>query len=241
MEIELNSSLIERIALDEAIRARDELAQHGPVAALTHSQRRHDARLATAPDAHTLACKNGCYWCCYFTVEARAAEVIRIVQYMHEQMPAAERERIEAEIRTHSAILTLLDEEARLRHNLKCPFLRFGRCSIYPVRPQTCRNYHATAAAGCEQAFREPDNDDIDPEFAPLVYQIGGAHAEAFTAATQAAGYDVAVYELNAALDIALADPGAACERFESGRRTFPTLAGREVEPEFVRIDMTQS
>jgi hypothetical protein len=35
----------------------------------------------TAPDyrdAHTLACKNGCFWCCYFTVDVRAVEVFSI-------------------------------------------------------------------------------------------------------------------------------------------------------------------
>ncbi len=31
-----------------------------------------------------------------------------------------------------------------------------GRCTIYAARPQSCRNYHATNAAGCRQSYEEP-------------------------------------------------------------------------------------
>jgi Fe-S-cluster containining protein len=233
MEIEIDEHLIDSIVRDELEQARADLKHGGPIAALVRSQRRHDERLAAAGDASTLACKNGCYWCCYFTVDVRAAEVFRILEVMA-ALDDETRARIAAEIRTNSATLAGLDDEARLRHTLKCPFLRFGRCSIYEARPQTCRNYHATDAAGCEQAFREPDNDDIDPEFAPLVYQSGSAHVDAFAAALAEAGYDAAVYELNAALAAALADPEGTRARFEAKLPPFPQLPGRTVEPEFM-------
>jgi Fe-S-cluster containining protein len=112
--------------------------------------------------------------------------------------------------------------------------LHLGRCSIYAVRPQTCRNYHATNAAGCEKAYKEPENDDIDPEFAPLVYQSGGAHVDGFSTVMQDAGYDIAAYELNAALAVTLQDPNAVQARFEAKLPAFPTLDGVEVIPEFV-------
>jgi len=234
MEFEIDSALVDGIITDEMHHARADLAALGPVEALTRSQLRHDARLDAAADAPTLACKAGCFWCCYFTVEVRAVEVMRILDFMQNDMPQEHRERIAAEIRTNSAALALLDEDARLRHNMKCPFLHLGRCSIYPVRPQTCRNYHATNAAGCERAYREPDNDEIDPEFAPLVYQSGGAHVDAFSSALQEAGYDVAAYELNAALAVALTDPSAARTRFEAKLAAFPTVESIDVVPEFL-------
>ncbi len=89
----------------------------------------------------------------------------------------------------------------------KCPFLREGRCAFTPLAPQSCRNYHATNVAGCQQSYEEPDNLDIDPDFAPYVYQAGGAHVEAFSNAMSEAGYDVNAYELNGALDAALSRP----------------------------------
>jgi Fe-S-cluster containining protein len=237
MEFEIDTTLVATIVADEMQLTRVDLAQLGPIAALARSQQRHDARLAAAPDAHTLACKAGCFWCCYFTVEVRPVEVMRIVEFMQHEMLLADRERISAEIHTNSAALATLDEDARLRHNLKCPFLHFGRCSIYAVRPQTCRNYHATNAAGCEKAYKEPDNDDIDPEFAPLVYQTGGAHVDAFSTALHEAGYDTAAYELNAALAVALTDPAGTRTRFGAKQSTFPTIERVEVMPEFVDPD----
>lgn len=237
MEFDLDSNLVDSIVCDETMQTRRDLEERGPLGALARSQERHDARLAAAPDAPTLACKSGCFWCCYFTVEVRPVEVVRIVDFMQTQMEAEDRARIAAEIHTNAAALASLDEDARLRHNLKCPFLHLGRCSIYPVRPQTCRNYHATNAAGCEKAYREPENDDIDPEFAPLVYQSGGAHVDAFSAVMADAGYDVAAYELNAALDVALTEPLDTRARFEARHIAFPTIAGVEVTPEFLDTD----
>jgi Fe-S-cluster containining protein len=125
-----------------------------------------------------------------------------------------------------------LDETARMTRNIKCPFLNDGRCTIYAARPQSCRNYHATDAAGCEQSYENPGDLDIDPELAPWVYQAGGAHVEAVSTAMRDAGYDVRAYELNCAFDAALSDP-AARVRFESGLQPFSHLNGEDVPEEF--------
>jgi Fe-S-cluster containining protein len=237
MEFEIDTKLVAAIVSDEMRRTQADLAAAGPIEALARSQRRHDARLAAAADAPTLACKSGCFWCCYFTVDARPVEIVRIVEFMERELPTADRERIESEIRANAAALASLDPDARSRHNLKCPFLHLGRCSIYAVRPQTCRNYHATNAAGCEQAYKEPENDDIDPEFAPLVYQSGGAHVDAFSTVLKAAGYDVGAYELSCALAVALADPQGTRARLEATLTVFPQLEGVQVLPEFIDDD----
>ena len=85
---------------------------------------------------------------------------------------------------------------------------------------------------GCRQSYEEPENLDIDPDFAPGVYQAGGAHVEAVSTAMGDAGYDVQRYELNCALDAALSEPGAR-ERFESRLKPFTGLSGEEVPAEF--------
>jgi Fe-S-cluster containining protein len=239
MEFTVDAPLIASITTDELAQTRADLAELGALGALARSQERHDARLAAAGDATSLACKTGCFWCCYFTVEVRPIEVLRILDFMQQTLSEAERERIAADVLTNSAALAQLDEEARLRHNMKCPLLSCGRCSIYAARPQTCRNYHATSAAGCQQAYEEPDNDDIDPEFAPLTYQSGRAHVDAFSTALQQAGYDVAAYELNAALAVALADPAGTRARFAAHEQAFPAIEGAEVPLEFMDVEQT--
>jgi Fe-S-cluster containining protein len=234
LEFDIDTELVRTIVADEGALTRADLAAGGPMLALERSQARHETRLAAAKDAPTLACKAGCFWCCYFTVDVRPVEVLRIVDFMQRQLSDQDRTRITAEIATNSAALAALDDDARVRSNTKCPFLHLGRCTIYTVRPQTCRNYHATNAAGCQKAYEEPNNDDIDPEFAPLVYQTGGAHVDAFSVAIQDAGYDVRAYELNTAMAAALADPVATQRRFHTKTSVFPALDGIEVPSEFI-------
>ena len=232
MEFFLDLSLVRGILEQERAQARNEIGSAGVLRALASSQHRHDARIAAAPDAGTLACRAGCAWCCYFTVDVRAAEVFGILDFVEQSLAPAEKARIYTEVRANSAMLRALGEGGRVTRNLKCPFLSEGRCAIYPVRPQSCRNYHATDAAGCRQSYEEPDNLDIDPEFAPGVYQTGAAHVEAFSGATSEAGYDARAYELNRALDAALSEPRAR-ERFESKLKPFESLDGEEVPAEF--------
>jgi Fe-S-cluster containining protein len=232
MEFTLDLPFIRDILEQEHARARDEIRNLGVLRALESSQRRHDARIAAAPDVGMLACRAGCTWCCYFTVDVRAAEVFRLLDFVERSFTPEEKARVYAEVRANSVALRNLGEGERVTRNVKCPFLNEGRCTTYAARPQSCRNYHATNVAGCRQSYEEPENLDIDPDFAPGVYQAGGAHVEAVSAAMREAGYDVNAYELNCALDAALSDPGAR-ERFESKLKPFAGLSGEEVPAEF--------
>src|SRR5687767_10162835 len=236
MEISLDVPFIRRILAKELAQAQAEIQQLGVFRAFENSQQRHDGRIASAPDVGTLACRAGCTWCCHFSVDVRAVEVFGILDFVERTFAAEEKARVYAEIHANSVALDNLDEFERMRRNVKCPFLKEGRCSIYSVRPQTCRNYHATSAVGCQQSYENPDDLDIDPEFAPLVYQAGGAHVDAVTAAMREAGYDTNVYEMNSAIDVALAEPGAR-ERFEAKLPPFMRVSGDEVPPEFEDLD----
>jgi Fe-S-cluster containining protein len=232
MEISLDIPFIRGILTQEYERARDEIGSVGVLRALEMSQQRHDERIASAPDVGTLACRAGCTWCCYFSVDARAVEVFSILDFVERTFTADEKVRVYAEIAANSAMLGKLAEGERVKRNVRCPFLSDGRCSIYSARPQSCRNYHATNVAGCQQSYEEPENMDIDPDFAPWVYQAGTAHVDAFSTAMRDAGYDVSAYELNCALDAARQEPGAR-ERFESRLPPFTTLSGEDVPAEF--------
>jgi Fe-S-cluster containining protein len=232
MEITIDEGLVRGIIAQETGQARAEIEQVGPVAAYENSRRRHDARLSAAPDVHTLACKNGCYWCCYFTVDVRAVEVFSILDFMERELTAEQQARVRREIEANSTLLQGLSELERMRRNVKCPFLADGRCTIYQARPQTCRNYHATDVTGCRASYEHPENVDIDPDFAPLVYQSGGAHVDAFCTSLQQLGYDTNAYELSTALAVALVDPHARA-RFVAKQAPFATLTGSEVPTEF--------
>lgn len=233
MEITLDIALIRSVLTQEYVRAREEIAELGPIEAYERSQQRHDERLTCAPDAPSLACKIGCSWCCHFTVDVRPVEVARILEFVDRGFTSERREQLRREVETNTAALRGLDDVQRMRTNVKCPFLFEGRCSIYEARPQTCRNYHATDAAGCQKSYEAPGVGDIDPEFAPLVYQVGGAHVDAFCKALHEAGYDVAAYEMNSALAAALDDPAAFERRLEAKMQPALSAEGADVPLEF--------
>ena len=232
MEFTLDIELVRGILVQERARVRDDLRQGGVLQAFAQSQPRHDARVAAAADVGTLACRAGCTFCCHFTVDIRPAEAFVILDYVDRSFTSAAKTQALAAVRANAAALSGLDEAQRVTQNIRCPFLDDGRCSIYPVRPQSCRNYHATDVTGCEQSYDDPGNLDIDPEFAPGVYQAGEAHVEAVSGALADAGYDVDAYELSGALAAALDDPGARA-RYEAGLRPFIGLHGAPVPAEF--------
>jgi Fe-S-cluster containining protein len=236
MEILIDFVRVRRLMAEEYAQARKDIRAAGPLAAYERSQQRHDQRLASAEDVSSLACKVGCSWCCHFTIDLRPVEVFRILHFVEQTFDPAERERLRHQLAENRDITASLDEMQRMQSNIQCPFLVEGSCGIYAARPQTCRNYHATNAAGCRKSFEEPDNLEIDPEFAPIVYQTGGAHVEAFAKAMRDEGYDVDAYEMNIALSAALEEP-QAIERFLSRRKPFNDLAGDEVPEEFNEED----
>jgi Fe-S-cluster containining protein len=236
MEITLDLAFVRSILAQESARARNEIRNDGVQRAYENSQHRHDARIASAPDVGTLACRAGCTWCCYFSVDVRAVEVFSILDFMERELTAEDRARIQSEIRSNSSALRGLDEIERMQRNVKCPFLNEGRCTIYAARPQMCRNYHATDAAGCQKSYEEPGNLEIDPEFAPYVYQAGSAHVDAFSKAMRDSGFDDGVYELNVALDTALSEAGAR-QRFASKLSAFASLSGKDAPYEFEDLE----
>ena len=236
MEIDLDLPFIRSILTQERERVGVEIRAVGVLRAFENSQKRHDERIASAPDIGTLACRAGCTWCCYFSVDVRAVEVFSILDYVERTFTSEEKARVYGEIRANSAASRKLSDDERVTRNVKCPFLNAGRCTIYSARPQSCRNYHATDVAGCQKSYEEPDNLDIDPDFAPWVYQAGTAHVDAFSTAMRDAGYDVSAYELSSALDAAMTEVGAR-ERFESRLPPFTGLSGEEVPVEFDDLD----
>src|ERR1700684_3306064 len=137
MEFSLDASLIRGILEQEREQAREEIRDLGVLRALESSQQRHDARIAAAPDVGTLACRAGCCWCCYFTVDVRAAEVFRILDFIEQSFTPAEKARVYAEVRGNSVVLRNLGEGERVTRNVKCPFLHEGRCTTYAARPQS--------------------------------------------------------------------------------------------------------
>src|SRR5271154_7270397 len=127
MEFTLDVRLVRDILQQERSQTRAEIQALGVLGALEGTQQRHDARIAAAPDVGTLACRAGCTWCCYFTVDVRAAEAFGILDFVERSFTPEEKARVYAEVRANSAALRKLGEGERVTRNIKCPFLNEGR------------------------------------------------------------------------------------------------------------------
>ena len=229
MEFTIDFAKVLKIAREEKQQASIEIETLGILPALQLSLKRLDQRLVETEDIQTLACQSGCDWCCHFSVDIRPVEALNILQYLKQQFSPQQLLDLRRELTSNSHILSQLNDMERMHQTIKCPLLMEKKCAIYPARPQTCRNYHATDSAGCRQSFEEPENEDIPPEFAAGVYQAGVSHVEAFSKTMEEAGYDCDAYELNSALTELLENPDAVQKRFEAKLPAFVGIQGTRV------------
>lgn len=192
--------------------------------ALTKSFARYDNLIAKTIDESSIkpACKAGCAFCCYYKVEVRAHEMLLIKDYMRATLSADKVAAILAEAETNAAIIRTLSPEQHLTTNLKCALLRDNQCSIYPVRPFRCRNFHATDASACEQSHGDPSNMEIATGMIETVALAADAHSQGFEAAIEHKGLDARVYDFTTALLEVFADEHCL-KRYLRGKKTFQT------------------
>lgn len=81
-------------------------------------------------------CKKGCNFCCHQNTDASMDEAALIVDYCREKGIAINRNAL----RNRLGVPFL---ELPLSRFSACVFLKEGECSIYPVRPLSCRTYFA--------------------------------------------------------------------------------------------------
>ena len=159
-------------------------------------------------DMPALACHQGCAACCDLRVAATAPEILLIARYVVATRPAFARIGVDLgeRVARDAAITSGLDDERRLALRRPCPFIEDSLCLIYRVRPLACRGHASFDKAACAEAMVGLNNEALVsmPHF--LVRCVV---QNALLAALRDAGLAWGLYELNSALDLALANPGA--------------------------------
>jgi Fe-S-cluster containining protein len=162
-----------------------------------------------------LDCKEGCSYCCRKPgVLVTIPELLRIVQHLlatfDEQAIASVRDRA----RGYVERLAGRSFDAPTNESFPCPLLRDDRCSVYDIRPLTCRGYNSTSVDACRQAHESADV--MVPLFALIKDVTDGATVGAATTLGEV-GFNDALVDLGTALSIALESPAGFCEAVAGG------------------------
>ena len=178
--------------------------------ALGHGEARRLLHIELAPLTQTIACREGCHWCCHLRVTATAAEVCLIAEHLRRVAPTQVLKRIRARLP--------LKANASDDMTVACALLtEAGGCGVYDVRPLACRGWTSPDAAACERSLR----DEAEPPPADLqLARECGAIGVGLIDALREIGLSAGLVELNAALSIALGEPHAL-ERWHAGEAVF--------------------
>jgi Putative zinc- or iron-chelating domain len=164
-----------------------------------------DASLRTRPSNAAIACRAGCSYCCHQFVGAVAPEVFLVADAIRASRDPS---LASAAVIARCAPLIGLSPQDRVGRKLPCPVLVEGRCGAYTARPLVCRQTTSLDLQGCLEEFEGHNmNEQIEVSSAHLAH-AGTAHV-VLLGAIRAAKLADAAYELSAALDIALRDPGS--------------------------------
>ena len=150
------------------------------------------------------ACAEGCAWCCYQRIGTAVPEVIRIADFMRREFSP---EQISA---THERVCTNL-EQRRTGHThigVPCPLLVDNLCSVYPVRPLTCRGVNSSDPTPCE--YQALEKRRIDVPMYPPQHRLNTMVLDGLRAGTKEAGLFSDLLDLAAGLQIALREPRAS-------------------------------
>lgn len=151
-----------RAAAESSLRALEPGPTLERTTAVTREVMRATSRLADGLLARaangTVACKAGCDHCCHQSVGVTPPEAFTIVQHLKqtltEELLEARRARIAAAFESNRGLST----EQRFSPEHPCPFLDDGQCSIYEVRPLSCRGMNSLDDAECARNLRDPQS-----------------------------------------------------------------------------------
>lgn len=146
-----------------------------------------------AQQAAPIACHKGCNFCCHIPVSATIVELDAVVRHVTATWSPVAIEALKVRIEATYAAFP----DGRAASPAPCPFLVDGSCSVYSVRPLSCRRQVSIDASIRERALHR--HDEPFPFIRPVILHGRGVRV-AFAAALQACGIDAAAFELTGAV-----------------------------------------
>jgi Fe-S-cluster containining protein len=162
-----------------------------------------------------LDCKEGCsYCCCKPGVLVSIPELLRILDYLQTRFDATAVSAVRERARRYVGQLGGRSFDDPTDESIPCPLLSDARCSVYEVRPLTCRGYNSTSVDACRQAHESTNV--LVPMFSVIKDVTDGATVGAATRLREI-GFNDSLVDLGTALDIALEAGGGFAEAVAGG------------------------
>jgi len=135
------------------------------------------------PNQPALACVSGCAACCHLYVQVPPGTAAVIAEHIATHFTAAERATLREKLEAAAAAVRAAPDPARLRR--PCPLLGpDDHCTVYAVRPLSCRAFTSRAVARCHEVVFGDNPDGSGVEQNAAHFRI---HMEATFALEQAA------------------------------------------------------
>lgn len=106
----------------------------------------------------TVACKPGCDHCCHQSVGVTPAEALTIVEHLQRTLSSEALQVRTTELAAARERTRGLSSQQRFSPEHPCPFLRSAQCTIYEVRPLSCRGMNSLDANECRTSLRDPES-----------------------------------------------------------------------------------
>jgi Fe-S-cluster containining protein len=151
----------------------------------------------------TVACRDGCDFCCHVPVDVQAHEVFFAADHIQVHFTPAALLKLIARLARHRDRVAALAKGARLTSRAPCPLLRAGSCTIYAARPEACRAHHTSDAAVCEAHLHDPTT-DLAKVYIPALRARMLAVKFGLDEAIESLDYDERCYDFGCALHEAL-------------------------------------
>jgi Fe-S-cluster containining protein len=203
--------------------------------AMDATSRLIEALLTRAP-AGAVACGAGCDHCCYQSVGVTPPEALAIYDHLSRTLGEGELARVAAAVAAGRARTRGLSAAERFSPEQPCAFLDVaaGSCTIYEVRPLSCRGMNSLDATECETRLRDPAAraaflaDGVGSRsFMEPIRAFHAVSAGLQLGAAELHGLDMRPLDLAAAMDLLLNGPASLPDDWIAGGKPFePALGG---------------
>ena len=161
-----------------------------------------DKTTTKMPAAGSIACTQGCNYCCYSVVSVSAPEVFRVVRSIRANTGATGEAAVLARARSRKSVSPAM----MLAKGMACPLLVDGDCSVHQDRPMGCRQYFSASVEACRLHH---EGRLADPPFIVAAASVGIIARSVLLGAARSLDLTTDTYELGSALVVALETPDA--------------------------------